>query len=40
MEYTSEYFGVDDALEHCPKQKSYWTRIQSNPHVAKALADS
>ena len=38
-EYTAEYFGASDALEHCPTLKSYWTRIQTNPHVARALAD-
>ena len=38
-EYAAEYFGAGDALGHCPKLKSYWTRIQANPHVARALAD-
>ena len=38
-EYAAEYFGAGDALGHCPKLRSYWTRIQANPHVARALAD-
>ncbi|MCZ6667038.1 MAG: glutathione S-transferase family protein [Gammaproteobacteria bacterium] len=38
-EYAAEYFGASDALDHCPKLKSYWARIRANPHVARALAD-
>jgi glutathione S-transferase len=38
-EYAADYFGVGDALEHCPKLESYWVRIQANPHVARALAE-
>jgi glutathione S-transferase len=38
-EYATEYLGADDALGHCPKLKGYWMRIQTNPHVAQALAD-
>lgn len=38
-EYSTEYFGVDDALGHCPKLQRYWPRIRTNPHVARALAD-
>ena len=38
-EYAAEYFGASDALDHCPKLKSYWARIHANPHVARALAD-
>jgi len=38
-EYAAEYFGAGDMLVRCPKLKSYWTRIQANPHVARALAD-
>jgi glutathione S-transferase len=38
-EYAEDYFGAGDVLRRCPKLKSYWTRIQANPHVARALAD-
>lgn len=38
-EYTAPYFGANDVLDHCPKLERYWTRIQANPHVARALAD-
>lgn len=38
-EYAAEYFGAGDVLGHCPKLRRYWTRIQANPHVARALAD-
>ena len=38
-EYSAEYFGADNPLGSCPKLKNYWMRIQSNPHVARALAD-
>jgi glutathione S-transferase len=38
-EYAEEYFGAGDALDHCPNLKSYWARIHSDPHVARALAD-
>ena len=38
-EYAAEYFAAGDLLGHCPKLKNYWTRIQANPHVARALAD-
>jgi len=38
-EYAEEYFGAGDALDQCPKLKSYWVRIQADPHVARALAD-
>ena len=38
-EYSEEYFGAADALGHCPKLKSYWTRIKANPHAARALVD-
>ncbi len=38
-EYSEEYFGVGDALDHCPKLKGYWPRIGANPHVARALAE-
>ena len=38
-EYAAEYFGAGEALGHCAKLESYWTRIQANPHVARALAD-
>ena len=38
-EYATEYFGAGDLMRHCPTLKSYWPRIQTNPHVARALAD-
>ena len=38
-EYAAEYFGAGDTLDYCAKLKSYWTRIQADPHVAQALAD-
>ncbi|MFT4562826.1 MAG: glutathione S-transferase [Gammaproteobacteria bacterium] len=39
-EYAKEYFGAGDLLGHCPNLKNYWMRIQTNPHVSRALADS
>jgi len=38
-EYSEDYMEVFDALDRCPKLKSYWTRIQTNAHVARALAE-
>ncbi len=38
-EYTADYFGVRDALEHCPRLENYWARIRADPNVAKALAE-
>lgn len=38
-EYAAEYFGAGDMLATCPKLRSYWTGIQTDPHVARALAD-
>lgn len=38
-EYSEEYFGAVDMLRNSPKLKSYWNRIQSDPHVARALSD-
>jgi glutathione S-transferase len=38
-EYAAEYFGASDALENCSKLEACWSRIQTNPHVARALAE-
>lgn len=38
-EYSEQYFGAGDALDHCPKLKRYWPRISANLHVARALAE-
>jgi len=38
-EYAAEHFGASDALENCLKLEAYWSRIQTNPHVERALAE-
>ena len=37
-EHAAEYLGASDALENCSKLEACWSRIQTNPHVARALA--